>query len=57
MTEPRPADVMQLTDPEPGAFVLVLRAEGGELQRFMLNRDQLFELNHQTADILRKAFK
>lgn len=57
MTEAVSADFIQLIDPEPGMFVLNFRAEGGELQRVKLNRDQVLNLNKDTADILVKAFK
>lgn len=57
MTEPRPADLAFLTDPERGVFVLNVQVEGEELRCFRLNRDQVFNLNKDTADILVKAFK
>lgn len=57
MSEPRPADFIQLMDPEPGVFVLNFRVEGGEQQLVQLNREQVLNLNKDTADILVKAFK
>jgi hypothetical protein len=46
-----------ITDPERGVAVLNIQVEGSELQRFRLNREHLFNLNKQTADILVKEFK
>lgn len=58
MTDARHAKLAFLTDPEPGVVLLNVQVEGeDELQRFKLNRDQLFMLNKDTADILVKAFK
>ena len=51
------AKAVFLTDPERGVTLLNVQVEGGEIQRFQINRNQLFELNHQTADILRKEYK
>lgn len=58
MTEPRLAKIIQLTDPEPGrTFVVGIQdAEGEELRRWQISREQLLNLNHQTADLLRRAF-
>jgi hypothetical protein len=56
MAEPQPAQLAFLTDPEPGVVLLNVQVDG-ELQRFQINRDQLFILNKDTADILVKAFK
>lgn len=57
MTEARPAKLAFLTDPEPGVFLLNVQLNNDELYRFQINRDQLFILNKDTADILMKAFK
>lgn len=57
MSEPAPAKFCFLTAPEPGVFLLNVQEEGEEIRRWQLNRDQLFNLNSQTADILKKAFK
>ena len=58
MTDAHHAKLAFLTDPEPGVVLLNVQVEGeDELQRFKLNRDQLFILNKDTADILVKAFK
>lgn len=56
MTDPQPAQLAFLTDPEPGVVLLNVQVDG-ELQQFRLNRDQIFILNKDTADILVKAFK
>jgi hypothetical protein len=55
MAEPQPAQLAFLTDPEPGVVLLNVQTDG-ELQRFRINRDQLFVLNKDTADILMKGF-
>lgn len=57
MDEYPEAKLAFLTDPERGVAVLNVQAGDGELQRFRITRNQLFELNHQTADILRKEYK
>ncbi len=57
MTQPVDAKLAFLTDPAEGVFVFNVQEEGKELQRWRLNRDQMFMLNKQTADILLKAFK
>lgn len=57
MNEPRPAQLAFLTDPEHGVVLLNVQVEGEEILRFKINRDQLFILNKDTADILMKAFK
>jgi hypothetical protein len=57
MIEPRQAHLAYLTNPERGVVVLtVLEAgkPGDEALAFSLNRDQLFRLNAETADILLK---
>jgi hypothetical protein len=46
-----------IANPEPREAILNVQAEGGELLRFRLNRDQLFFLNDQIATILLKDFK
>jgi hypothetical protein len=46
-----------LTNPAPGEAVFNVQVEGEELRRFELTRDQLFNLNSQTADILLKDHK
>lgn len=57
MTE-RQAKFAFLTDPEPGrVFLLNVQEEQGECQRWSINRDQLLNLNKQTADMLVRAFK
>jgi len=57
MTEPRPAKLAYLTDPDPRRPVLNVQVGDEEIQRFEINRDQLLNLNQQAADILVKAFK
>lgn len=57
MTDPRPAKFAFVTNPSPKEAVFNVQIEGEELQRFKLNRDHLFGLNSQTADILLKDFK
>jgi hypothetical protein len=57
MTEYPEAKLAFITNPERREAVLNIQVEGEELQRFRLNRDQLFGLNSQTADILLKDFK
>jgi hypothetical protein len=52
MAEPQPAQLAFLTDPEPGVVLLNVQVDG-ELQRFQINRDQLFILNKDTADIMK----
>lgn len=56
MTAPQPAKLAFLTSPEPGVYLLNVQ-EAEELRRWQLTRDQLFNLNKDTADILVKAFK
>ncbi len=46
-----------LTNPERGETVVNIQVEGGELQRFRINKDHLFALNAQSADILLKDYK
>lgn len=46
-----------LTDPEQGVALLNIQVGEGELQRLRINRDQLFRLNHETADILQRQYK
>lgn len=55
--QPQPAQSVVLTDPEPGMFVLGTQVEGEEFRRITINREQLLKLNHETADVLRRAFK
>lgn len=54
MLEPRQAHLAYLTNPERGLVLLNVQEQGKEIERFALNRDQLFRLNSETADILRK---
>jgi hypothetical protein len=56
-TTERPAKFAFITNPAPKEAVLNVQIEDEELQRFRLNRDHLFALNAQTADILLKDFK
>lgn len=55
--QPQAAQTVFLIDPEPGVFVLGTQVEGEDLRRITINRDQLLKLNHETADVLRRAFK
>ena len=57
MDDLREAKLVFLTDPERGLTIMNVQVGDEELQRFRINRNHLFELNHQTADILRKEFK
>jgi hypothetical protein len=57
MPDPIPAHLLFLTDPEPRKAVLNLQVAGQEIQRFEVNRDQLFALNAKSADILLKDHK
>lgn len=57
MTDPTPANLAYLTDPSPREVVLNVQVEGQEVQRFKINRDQLFGLNAKSADILMRDFK
>ena len=57
MPEPIPAHLLFLTDPEPKVCLLNVQAEGEELRTYRVNRDQLFSLNKQTANILLKDYK
>ena len=57
MNGPRQAHLAYLTNPERGLVVLTLLEvgkPGDEALSFALNRDQLFRLNSETADILRR---
>lgn len=57
-TTERPAKLAFLTDPEPGrVFLLNIQEEGQECRRYQITREQLLNLNHQTADVLRRAFR
>lgn len=57
MSEYPDAQLAFITNPERREAVLNIQVEGEEMKRFRLNRDQLFSLNSQTADILLKDFK
>ena len=59
MTDPAyPAAYLAfLTNPSPREAVLNVQVLGQEVQRFRLDRDQLFGLNAKSADILLKDFK
>lgn len=57
MIGPSEARLVFLTDPERGTTLLNVQVGEGELMIFRITRNQLFELNHQTADILRKEYK
>jgi hypothetical protein len=57
MTDVREARLVFLTDPERGVTVLNVQVGDEEIQRFQINRNHLFDLNHQAADILVKEFK
>lgn len=57
MTEPQAAKTVVLTDPSPGVFMLGTQIEGEEFRQITINRDQLLKLNHETADVLRRAFR
>lgn len=46
-----------ITNPSRQEAVLNVQVEGAEIQRFELNRDQLFALNAESATILMKDFK
>ena len=54
MTE-KPRIFIDLTMPTIGQAVLHVQREGGELQQFDIEREQLFKINHQAADILMKG--
>lgn len=57
MTDHPPAHLAFLTNPSPREAVLNVQLEGQELQRFQINREQLFAINAKSADILLKDFK
>lgn len=56
---PPSAKIAFLSDPEPKVCIINVQGEGENdpLHAYRLNRDQLFRLNKQTADILLKDFK
>ena len=57
MTEAIPdAQLAYLSSPEKGVVWLNVSVDD-ELRRVKLNRDQLFRLNSETADILLRDFK
>jgi len=57
MTETIPsAQLAYLSSPEKGVVWLNVAIDD-ELQRVRLNRDQLFRLNAETADVLLRDFK
>jgi hypothetical protein len=57
-SDPPPvATFLRITNPERGVAVLNVQAEGGELQRFRLSKDQLFGANKDCADILLGNFR
>jgi len=51
----KPRIFIDLTMPTIGQAVLHVQREGGELQQFDIEREQLFKINHQAADILMKG--
>jgi len=57
MTTPPDAKHVLIANPEKGEAILNVQAEGGELLRFRLNRNQLFALNNYCANILLKDFR
>lgn len=56
MTDMTPAKLVYLTAPEV-APVLNVQTEQDELIRFVLTKDQLFQLNAQSANLLLKDRK
>ena len=46
-----------ITNPERGEAVVNIQVEGGELQRYRINKDHLFAANAMSADILLKDYK
>ena len=54
---PANAKHILIANPEKGEAILNVQAEGGELLRFRLNRNQLFALNNYCATILLKDFR
>lgn len=57
MSEPQRAHLAFITNPSQREVLLNVQIEGQEIQRFQINRDQLFGLNAKSADILMKDFK
>ncbi len=52
MTDTHPAQLAYLTNPSNGVFVLNVQTENGALLRFAITRDQLFNINADSANIL-----
>lgn len=57
MTDAPPAHLAFLVNQAPGEVVLNVQVEGEEVQRFRINRDQIFALNAKSADILLRDFR
>ncbi len=57
MTTPPTLKHFFLTNPERGETVVNIQIEGEELQRFRINKDHLFGVNAQSADILLRDYK
>jgi hypothetical protein len=57
MDEMQTARLLFLTAPERGVWILNVQNETGDLMRFQVSKQHLFDLNKQAADILVKEFK
>ena len=54
MSEYPPLKFVYLTAPTRSRPTLNIQAHNGEFFRYALTREQLFRLNHETADMLKK---
>ena len=54
MSEYPPLQYVYLTSPTRNRPTLNIQAHNGEFLRYALTREQLFRLNHETADMLKK---
>jgi hypothetical protein len=52
-----PAKVVDLVSPAPREVILLTCVDGESPHEVKLNRDQIFKLNAQSADLLMKDFK
>lgn len=57
MSEPQDAKLAYLTNPDARVVVINIQVDEGEPVRFRLSREQLFNLNSASADMLLRNFK
>jgi hypothetical protein len=57
MNEPQDAKLAYLTNPDQRVVIIHIQVGDGEPAQFRLNREQLFNLNSASADMLLRNFK